>query len=96
MTRIQLLEDGFANITAYTKVDPYRPGIVDLVVYNFMVDAYEEDEPDEFKWLDTPDHIMQSILDSNYMFTLEYGLEDLYDQVRIYLGNNGFVTEVAI
>ena len=92
MDRIKSLEDAYQSVTAYTSQNPWRPGLIDLIVFDYMISMHEMDgETDEYLWTETPDHVMQSVLDSNYMFTLEYGLEDLWEQVRLYTGMRGFV-----
>ena len=93
--RIQLLEDALQNVQAYTKhSDGWRPGLVDIFVYNYIMDMYEgdttEEDPDWF-WNDTPDHGMESIMNSGYIFDIEYGAQDLWEALRDYLHENGFI-----
>jgi hypothetical protein len=99
MTRIQLLEDALQNIQAYTKhSDGWRPGLVDLSVYNALINMHEEDAEDEanveYIWFDTPDHIMEKIMLSGHIFDLEYGLEDLYEALREYRKQQDFIKHV--
>jgi hypothetical protein len=97
MERMQLLEDSLGLITQYTKMIPWRPGLVDLIAYNHLIDMHEGDEEEdnpEYIWKDTPDLIMEHIIQSNFMFDLEYGLEDLDEQVRNYLIEQEFIVSV--
>lgn len=97
MERIALLEEAYALVSQYTKTDSWRPGLVDLAVYNALVGMHEDDaEEDEptFLWLKTPDECMQYILDKNYIFDdLEYGFEQLYEAIREYLINNDLIVD---
>lgn len=96
MSRMQLLEDAYQNVHAYTKhAEGWRPGLVDLVVYNALMNMYESDAEDgEYIWYDTPDHIMEKIMNSGYIFDLEYGMEDLYEALREYLTDKDFIKHV--
>jgi hypothetical protein len=96
MNRMQLLEDALQNITAYTKhEDGWRPGLVDVVVYNALISMHEDDEQEGYyKWNSTPDVIMEKIMNSGHIFDLEYGMEDLYEALRDYLTEKDFVTDV--
>jgi hypothetical protein len=96
---MQLLEDALQNIQAYTKhPDGWRPGLVDVVVYNALINMHEDDAYDvdnvEYIWNDTPDHIMEKIMTSGYIFDLEYGMEDLYEAVREHLQEKDFIKHV--
>lgn len=98
MNRIQLLEDALQNIQAYTvHEDGWRPGLVDIFVYNYIIDMHDIDsteENPEYKWNDTPDHIMQKIMESGFIFDLEYGTQDLWEILRDYLIQNDFVKSI--
>lgn len=92
--RMKMLEDAYQQITAYTATSPYRPGLVDLILFDVLLTMHEsndEDENPEYVWRNTPDEIMEHILDSSAQFTIEYGLEDLDEQVTQYLEDNNFV-----
>jgi hypothetical protein len=96
MSRIQLLENALQNIQAYTKhSDGWRPGLVDVAVYNSLINMYEQDVEDgEYIWSDTPDHIMEKIMTSGYIFDLEYGMDDLYEALREHLKQKDFIKHV--
>ena len=96
MSRMQLLEEAYASMHQYTThADGWRPGLVDLALYNTLISIHENDaDGEEYKWNDTPDHIMESIMNSGRIFDLEYGMEDLYEAVREYLTTNNFITHV--
>ena len=98
MERMQLLEDALQAIETYTLTEPWRPGLVDLVVYNLMIHMHEADYDNEtgvpdYIWRDTPDHIMQYIIDNRAPFDLEYGLENLDEEIRDYLITNNFIVD---
>ena len=96
MDRIQLLEDALQSITAYTKhAEGWRPGLVDVVVYNALINMHEEDEQEDYyTWNSTPDVVMQHIMNSGHIFDLEYGLEDLYEALREHLIEKDFVKDI--
>jgi hypothetical protein len=93
---MQLLEDALQNIQAYTKhPDGWRPGLVDVAVYSSIINMHEQDEEDgEYIWSDTPDHIMEKIMTSGYIFDLEYGMDDLYEALREHLTQKDFIKHV--
>ena len=95
-TRMQILEDAYQNMQSYTQMQPWRPAIVDLCVYDMIIDmhALEDIENPEYMWKDTPDHIMQNIIESEYVFEMDYGLEDLQEQINNYLIENSFIISV--
>lgn len=97
-TRMQLLEDAFAKVTQYTGTDLWRPGLVDLFVYNALIDMYESDyssvEFMTYLWRKTPDEVMESIITSSHIFDLEYGWEQLDEEIRDYLLTEGFIVNV--
>lgn len=96
MDRMQLLENAYQNMHAYTKhSDGWRPGLVDLAVYHSLIGMYEDDTEDtEYTWNDTPDHVMEAISKSNYIFDLEFGWEDLLEAIRDYLVENNFIKHI--
>jgi hypothetical protein len=97
MERMQMLEDALGLISNYTKVIPWRPGLVDLWVYNIIIDMYDNDHEEEnleYIWKDTPDAIMESLISGPVIFDMEYGFEDLDEQVREYLINEEFIVSV--
>lgn len=99
MSRMQLLEDAWSNIHTYTKTDSWRPGLVDLCVFNAIISMHESDEEDEQKewiWSSSPDFIMERIIENDYFFdSLDYGgLEDLYEEVRMYLHEQKFIVHI--
>jgi hypothetical protein len=93
---MELLENAYSNMHMYTKhADGWRPGLVDLATYMVLINLHEDDgsdEPAEFIWNDTPDHIMQHLIENRGPFDLEYGMDDLYEAVREYLITNDFIT----
>ena len=97
MERIALLEEAYALVSQYTKTDAWRPGLVDLCVYNALVGMHEDDAEEEvstYVWIKTPDECMQYIMDKNYIFDdLEYGFEQLYEAIREYLINNDLIVD---
>lgn len=98
MSRMQLLEDAMASVNKYTTTDSWRPGIVDLLIYDIMINMHESDYENgstvpDFLWRDTPDHIMQKIIDSGRIFDLEYGVENLDEEIRDYLIQNDFIVD---
>ena len=95
MTRMQMLEDAMQMITQYTKTDNWRPGLIDLMVYNDLINMYESDvDDDSYVWLNTPDVVMEVIVESAHIFDVEYGWEDLDEQVRNYLIDNDFIIDI--
>lgn len=100
MTRMQLLENALQDLDAYTKMSPWRPGLVDLAVYNQLINMHEDDEYDAdnvtFVWTKTPDECMQYIIDSGYIFEdLEFGFEQLYEALRDYLIEENLIVDVS-
>ena len=93
MSKMQLLEDAYQIIEKYTFSDNWRPGITDLYVYDLIVNMYAMKEDLEEVWSDTPDHVMQHIIDNNVLFSIEQGGEQLDDEVRMYLFHTGFITD---
>jgi hypothetical protein len=93
--RMQLLENSLQAISAYSLKDGqyWRPGIVDLFVYDTLMSMHESDyaqlEPEPF-WTKTPDEIMQHIVETEKYFDLEGGAQDLWEELRDYLTDNGF------
>jgi hypothetical protein len=99
MSRIELIKNALEQVKQYTShADGWRPGLVDIFVYNYILDMHENDAYDvdnvEWIWNDTPDNIMQKIIESDYVFDIEYGAEDLYETLRTYLHEKDFITHV--
>ena len=97
--RFDLIKNALEQIKQYTAHENgWRPGLVDIFIYNHLLDMREDDQYDvdnvEWIWNNTPDEIMQKISDSNYIFDLEYGLEDLYETLRNYIHEQDFITHV--
>ena len=95
---MQLLEDAIQLVNKYTTTDEWRPGIVDLLVYDIMIGMHESDYENgstvpSYIWRDTPDHIMQHMIDKSRIFDLEFGLEDLDEQIRDYLIIENFIVD---
>ena len=96
--RMQLLEDAMLLVEKYTRTDAWRPGIVDLLVYDIMMGMHESDYENEstvpsYIWRKTPDEIMQYIIDKGYIFDLQYGVENLDEEIRDYLIINDFIVD---
>ena len=96
--RLDLLKNAYNDITSYTRTggpSDWRPGLVDLFIYNNLVNAYEEAEIDGvYRFTDTPDNIMLKIIDSGYFLDLEYGIEQLHEDLDDYLRQNGYIVDV--
>ena len=98
MDRMQLLEDAMQLVSKYTKTDTWRPGIVDLYVYDILMNMYESDYENgssipDFIWRKKPDEVMQDIIDKGRIFDLEYGWEQLDEDIREYLIQNDFIAD---
>ena len=100
MSRMQLLEDAYQAVSKYTdyrNVDnEWRPGITDLCVYDILIGMYESDYDDaepQWLWKKKPDEVMEHIISSRYGFDLEYGLEQLDEEIRDYLINQDFIVD---
>lgn len=100
MERMQLLENTYELLTKYTRTEPHRPGIVDLWVFDTLIGLHENDAEDikdgnpYWIWQTTPDLIMQHIIDTNKWFSLEYGAEQLDEEIREYLIENDFIKDI--
>lgn len=99
--RIGLLKEMFQTLNSYThQQSSWRPGLVDLTIYNELNDMYESDmdnpEFAELLWKKTPDEVMQNILDTNHIFdsAFEFGSEQLFEELRDYLIEEGFIVSV--
>ena len=93
--RLDLLKNAHAAINSYTKTDDWRPGLVDLLVYDYLEDMYQADSDDGTTiWQMSLDEAMQHIIDSNTRFTLEWGTEDMWDGIRDYLSQHGITKEI--
>ena len=95
---MQLLEDAMQLVSKYTKTDTWRPGIVDLYVYDILMNMYESDYENgssipDFIWRKKPDEVMQDIIDKGRIFDLEYGWEQLDEDIREYLIQNDFIAD---
>jgi hypothetical protein len=98
MSRLQLLEEAYAKVHEYTTTQPWRPGLVDLWVYNILINFHESDYDNgtnipDFIWTATPDEVMQHIIDSSRIFDLEYGWDQLDEDIRDYLKDNKFISD---
>lgn len=96
--RMKLIEEGYAVITKYSQMKPWRPGLIDLYVYDIMVGMYESDyeDVDSMTWIWTkkPDEIMEHLIEDTRIFDLEFGWEALDEDVRDYLSLNGFIIDI--
>lgn len=96
--RMQMLEEIMPLLSKYSKMQPWRPGLIDLYVYDIMLGMYESDYEDvdnmSWVWTKKPDEVMQHIIDSPRIFDLEYGWESLDEDIRDYLSQEGFLVDV--
>ena len=91
---MQLLEDAYQAVSRYTSAEvngSWRPGITDLFVYETIIGMHGAKEDLEDNWTDTPDHVMARIIDNNVMFNVDYGFEQMDEEIREYLINEGFI-----
>ena len=98
--RMQLLENAYQEITKYTSYhnvdNEWRPGIIDLMVYDILLGMYESDYEDTepyMLWTKTPDEVMEHIITSRHGFDLEFGLDQMDEEIRDYLNNEGFTVD---
>lgn len=98
--RMQLLEEAYAIVSKYTTAVPgkWRPSITDLMVYDIIIGMHESDYEDinsmSYIWRKTPDEVMEALIDTPRIFDLEYGLEQLDEDVRDYLLEQEFIAYV--
>ena len=95
---MQILEDMLVQLNKYTTMQPWRPSLVDLWVYNILINMHESDYDNEstipdFLWRKTPDEVMEHIISSSRIFDLEYGWEALDEEIRDYLIMNDFIVD---
>lgn len=96
--RMQMLEDAMQLITKYTKTSNWRPGLMDLWVYDQLIGMHESDYDNgtdipDFIWHKTPDEVMQQILIDGPIFEMQYGWDDFNEQVRNYLIYKNFIVD---
>mgnify|MGYP006267921767 CR=1 FL=1 len=94
--RMQVLEEAMLLVNKYTTLDEWRPGLVDLLVYEILMNMYESDYDNEstvpdFIWRKKPDEVMEHIIDKGRIFDLEFGIESLDEDIRNYLIMNDFI-----
>ena len=89
----------FQALNKYThKQANWRPGLVDLAIYNELNDMFNTDmenpNPD-YIWKHDVDHIMAHILETNHFFdsAFEFGSEQLYEELNDYLVINDFIVD---
>lgn len=96
--RLSMLLEGQVLVTKYSELKPWRPGLVDLWVYDTLIDMHESDYEDveamSWLWRETPDNIMSAILENDVRFDLEYGPEQMHEEIRDYLQDKGFIVDV--
>ena len=95
---MQILEDMHILLNKYTSMQPWRPSLVDLWVYNTLINMNEGDYSNEstvpdFIWKKNPDEIMQEIIDGPRIFDMEYGWDTLDEEIREYLIMNDFIVD---
>ena len=98
MSRMQLLEDALQLVTKYTTSGDWRPGLVDLWVYDKLISLHESDYENgstvpDFLWRKTPDEIMEIIINGPRIFDMEYGWETFDEEIRDYLIQNDFIVD---
>lgn len=98
MNRLDALQDLQIKVTEYSRIqsDNWRPGLCDLWVYDTLIAMYENDYEDiepQYLWNKKPDEVMAHILDSRRIFDLEWGPEQLSDELRDYLFDNKFIVD---
>ena len=100
LIKMALLETAYAHLCKYssTPEDEFRPGLVDLYVYDILVSAYEKDYEDvnfmDYLWRVTPDEAMLNIIENNKLFSLEFGEEYLYEELMEYLRDKELIIHV--
>ena len=100
LIKMALLETAYAHLCKYTSTpeDEFRPGLVDLYVYDILVSAYEKDYEDvnfmDYLWRVTPDEAMLNIIENNKLFSLEFGDEYIYEELMDYLGDKELIIHV--
>ena len=96
--RLSMLIDMELKLTEYSRMQPWRPGLIDLYVYDILVGMYESDYENgtsmpDYIWRKKPDEVMQHIIDSPRIFDLQYGWEQLDEDIRDYLIQNDFIVD---
>ena len=95
MDRMSLLIDMQLLAAKYSHQQPWRPAITDLWVYDTLTGMYESDQEDEYwKWKVTPDEVMIHIMSDTKLFDLEYGYEQVDEELREYLIENDFIIDL--
>jgi len=94
--RIDLLVDLEITMTNYSDSNGsnWRPALQDYATYHTLLNLYEGDMSDmqpEYLWRKKPDEIMTEIINSNRLFVIDTGWEDLYEDVREWATEKGFV-----
>ena len=88
---MQMIEEAYAIISKYSKLKPWRPGMIDVYVYDVMVGMHENDYTEdtvEYIWHKTPDEVMEFLIEDTRIFDLEYGWEQFDEEIREYLIEN--------
>lgn len=97
MEQMRLLEEAVAYVSKYTK-NYNRPGLMDLWVYDMLISMHESDyssvEFMTYIWRKTPDEVMQHIIESGRIFDLEFGWDQLDEEIRDYMLENDFISHV--
>ena len=95
--RFNLLKQAYELTGKYTTFDSnWRPGIIDLLVYDILMGMHESDYEDStpmWLWRKTPDEIMEHLLIKGRIFDVEYGLEQLDEEIRDYLILEEFIVD---
>jgi hypothetical protein len=96
--RLSLLLDIKIGMTKYTDADgsDWRPAIQDYATYHTLLNMYEDDysEPTPYiLWRKKPDEIMLNIINSDKLFTVDWGWEDLNESLREWLIEKEFIVD---
>lgn len=97
--RLNILKNTLEQLNSYTTMRPWRPSLMDLWVYNQLINMYESDYGNDYSgvpdfiWRKSPDEIMQHIIDSPRIFDMEYGWDSFDEEIRNYLIDNDFIVD---
>ena len=96
--RLEILKDIMPILNKYTEMKPWRPSIVDTLVYDKLIGLHESDYNNgsnipDFIWHKTPDDVMEHIIQEGPIFDLEYGWDSFDEEIRDYLIMNNFIDD---
>ena len=97
MEKFEILKQAYKLTGQYTSFDSnWRPGIIDLLVYDILMGMHESDYEDStpmWLWRKTPDEIMEHIISKDRIFDVQYGLDNLDEEIRDYLILEEFIVD---